>query len=66
MIKVTMADLREAKLCASGAREWCQRYGFDFRELVRDGLPADAVAETQDQFGLAVAKLAMQRANSGR
>lgn len=66
MTKVTMAELRELKLCASGAREWCDRYGFSFRELVKEGLSAQAVAETQDKFGTAAAALAMQRAERGR
>ena len=62
MSKVTMAELRELRYCASGARTWCERYGFDFRELVRDGLDADAVAATNDELGVRAAALAMQRA----
>lgn len=61
-----MSEIRELRYCASGAREWCAKYGFDFRELVKNGLDANEVANTQDQFGTAAAALAMQRANSGR
>lgn len=64
MSKVTMSEIRELRYCASGAKTWCERYGFDFRELVRDGLDADAVAATGDELGVRAAALAMQKAQS--
>jgi hypothetical protein len=66
MSRITMTELRELRYCASGAKAWCERYGFDFRELVRDGLDADAVAATGDYLGVQAAALAMQKDADGR
>lgn len=60
--RVTMQHLRSLKFCAHGARAWCERYGFDWRELVLNGLPAQAVADTGDSFGIRAAALAVQEA----
>ena len=62
MIKVTMAEIRELRYCASGARTWCAQNGFDFRELVKTGLDANAVEATGDQFGVNAALLAKEKA----
>jgi protein tyrosine phosphatase (PTP) superfamily phosphohydrolase (DUF442 family) len=56
-----METLRELRYCASGARAWCRRYGFDFRQLVTEGLDADAVAATGDALGIAAAERARGR-----
>lgn len=62
MSKVTMAEIRELHFCASGARTWCARYGFDFRQLVQEGLDAEAVAATGDDLGMRAAALALEKA----
>lgn len=62
MILVTMAEIRELRYCASGARDWCAKHGFDFRELVKTGLDAENVYATGDQFGVNAANLAKKKA----
>lgn len=59
--RVLMRDLRELGYCARGARAWCARHGFAFRDLLGTGLPAAAVAATGDAFGIAAAEHATKR-----
>lgn len=48
MTTVRIQDVRGRRYCARGIRRWCERHGFDFRELVLNGLPADDLARVGD------------------
>jgi len=71
--RVYMADVRVIEtgrkkpgFCVKGTREWCERYGFDFRELVRGGLDADAVLATGDAFAARAVEQMRKREQNGR
>lgn len=34
---VTLEDVRRAKLCARGARQFCQAQGWDWNSILKDG-----------------------------
>lgn len=43
------ADVRAAGYCLNyGAREFCRRYGLDFRRFVREGIPVDELQSIND------------------
>lgn len=65
MTTVTMRHLRSLGYCSRGARAWCERYGFDWLELVERGLPAEAVEATGDHYGLQAAAIARAEASEG-
>jgi len=60
---VQPVHLRKARMCASGARQWCERYGLDWRALFQEGLPVEDVEATGDALGLQVAAVAREEAN---
>lgn len=43
---VTMRHVRKAHMCARGARQWFDRYGLDYAQFLREGLPADQLLAT--------------------
>lgn len=45
---VTMADLRRAKCCSSGARDFFQRHGLDWNAFLKEGIPVDTLAAIDD------------------
>ncbi len=66
---VTVAHLREAKLCSRGARQWCARYKIDFLRFVTKGIPCSEVEPLNDQLGNMLVKIARDEAaevNHGR
>jgi hypothetical protein len=60
---VTIAHLREAKLCSRGARQWCARYNIDFMRFITTGIPCSEVEAINDQLGLTLVKIARDEAN---
>ncbi|MEW6415790.1 MAG: hypothetical protein AB1482_11105 [Pseudomonadota bacterium] len=45
---VTVNDVRAAKLCTQGAREWFSRHGLDWAGFLAAGLPDAAILATGD------------------
>lgn len=64
-LRVTMRDIRAAGMCASGARSWFARYGLDWCDFVKCGLPDRAILNTGDALGEVVVEKARQRASLG-
>lgn len=62
---VTVAHMREAKLCARGARQFAARHNLDFNRFIATGLPASEFEATGDAIALLVAKLARDEAADG-
>ena len=48
MTTVTVQDLRALKYCVPGSRQFCERYGLDWKRLVREGLQAEELAHIDD------------------
>lgn len=59
---VTMRHVRQARLCARGARAFFQRHGLDYSRFVSCGLPAEQIRATGDAQALLVADIAEREA----
>lgn len=57
-IVVTMAHVRAANLCSRGARQWFSKYGLDWSQFVREGLPASTLEATGDALAKKVCDIA--------
>lgn len=47
-MKVRMVDLREAKMCARGAREIARRHNLSWSDFVRDGIEIETLERIDD------------------
>ncbi len=61
-----MAHIRQAKLCARGARAFFERYQLDWAGFLRAGIPADQLEATGDGLVVRVCALAREEATDGR
>ncbi len=61
---VRMKHLRTAKICADGARTWWESEKLDWRDFVRNGIPAQKLLDTADPRALRVVEIA--RKDDGR
>lgn len=64
--RVTMRHIREAKLCAGGARAFFARYRLDWGRFLREGIPADELEATGDALTAGVVAAAREEAARGR
>ncbi|MBS0463506.1 MAG: hypothetical protein JSS03_00805 [Proteobacteria bacterium] len=60
-----MRHVRQARLCARGARAWFAAHGLDWSAFVRHGLPIERVEAIDDAFAQAVAVAARAAAVGG-
>ena len=51
-IRVTMRHVRQCKMCSRGARAFFDRYGMDWSEFLRAGVPVEALEQTGDAMAL--------------
>lgn len=58
---VTLADLRALTWCTRGARAFAERHGLDWERFVREGLPAQALIDTDDALARALVERARAR-----
>jgi hypothetical protein len=49
--KVTLGDVKDCKLCMSGARVWARSRGLEWRELLNEGISASRLEAMDDAFG---------------
>ena len=61
MTRVTVQDLRAARLCFQGVRPWFARHGLDWQRFLREGLEAEVLAATGDALALRVIAVAEAR-----
>ncbi|AIM40625.1 tail assembly protein [Vibrio phage VpKK5] len=57
-MQITMSDVRRVHFCSRGARAFFERYGLDWNEFVKNGLPEEAILATGDQMGKDVVEAA--------
>lgn len=57
-VMVRVKHLRMANLCVNGTRDWWSANGLDWRDFVKNGIPADRLAATGDPFAIRVAEIA--------
>jgi hypothetical protein len=55
---VKMVHLRKARMCSRGARAFFVRHNLDWDAFLREGVPAEALAETGDAMALEVVEVA--------
>lgn len=60
-MKITMRDVRAAKMCSRGARKFFRRYDLDWGEFVREGIDAEKVEATGDAMAIKVVEVARGR-----
>lgn len=65
-VLVTVAHIRQAKLCTGGARNWFNRHGFSWNDFVTNGIAAEQLEATGDPLALQAAAIARQEAENGR
>ena len=46
--------------CRGGARQWIEAHGLDWREFVRDGIPASTLEATGDAIAFRVVEWARE------
>lgn len=63
---VRMTHVREAKLCARGARAWVDTHGFSWSDFLRDGLTVVRLQETGDAAVYQVIALAERDFRDGK
>lgn len=61
MILVTMEDVRIAKMCSRGAREFFKRHNLDWDRFLKEGLPVEMIEATGDAMAIKVAEVARGR-----
>jgi hypothetical protein len=58
---ITITDVRRAGYCASGAKRWFTDNGFDFRDVLKNGVSAEAMLATGDAMALRVVAGVLRR-----
>lgn len=48
---ITLKDVRVAKLCSAGAREWFRHHKLDWMDFLKNGIPASKLLATNDELG---------------
>lgn len=64
-VTVTVNDVRAARLCTAGGREWFARHGLDWNLFLRDGLPAEVILATGDAMAARAVQAAKEREARG-
>lgn len=58
---IKMQDVRRAKMCSRGAREFFRRHDLDWAMFLKEGLPAEVIEATGDAMALKVVEVARGR-----
>lgn len=53
-MRITMTDLRQIGMCSSGAWAFCNKWGFDYKDFLENGIDAELIRATGDGMGLEV------------
>lgn len=63
---VTIEDIRLAGHCVRGAGAWFKRHNLDFKEFIRNGLPAKTLIESGDSLAQRVVDRKKEREDGRR
>lgn len=58
---IRIDDIRLAGYCVSGARGWFKDHGLDFRDFIRNGIPASEFIAKGDQLAVTVVERKKER-----
>lgn len=63
---ITITDLRRSGHCARGIKNWFEVQGLDFKDFLKNGIPAETLYNTGDgQVLAALAKIEQRDADRG-
>ena len=60
-MRITMRDVRAAKMCSRGARVFCVRNGLDWSEFIKHGIDAKVIEATGDSMAIQLVEVARER-----
>ena len=60
-MNITMRDVRAAKMCSAGAREFFRRHQLDWLQFQKSGISIDKLEATGDAMALRVVEVARER-----
>lgn len=60
-LHVVLRDVRAAKVCHRGARDWCALHGIQWSLLLGDGIPVHVLLDTRDPIAARVVAAAQAR-----
>jgi len=58
---ITINDARKAGYCVNGMRKWARHHNLDFKDFVKNGLPASKLLATGDQLGINIVNRAKDK-----
>ena len=58
---ITVRDITITGHCVGGTRRWFEHYGFDFRDAIKNGIPARDLLATGDAQAIAVVRAKLSR-----
>lgn len=58
---IKVSDITALGHCVRGTRQWFEHYGFDFRQVVKHGIPARDLLMTGDAQAEAVVRAKLDR-----
>ncbi|MEM8493221.1 MAG: hypothetical protein AAF756_20580 [Pseudomonadota bacterium] len=60
-MNITMRDVREAKMCSKGAREFFEKHGLSWPDFLENGVPVEAIEAIDDAMANKVVEVARGR-----
>jgi len=58
---IYMSDIRAARMCSRGTRDFFKRHGMDWNKFLKEGLPVEQVINTGDPMAMQVVEVARGR-----
>lgn len=59
-VTITINDVRRMGNCVKGSRRWFEANGFNFRDFLKNGLPAQVLWDTGDALAIRVIEQKMK------
>ncbi len=60
-MKITMRDIRAAKMCSRGARKFFERHDLDWSRFLKEGIELDEVEPINDAMAQRVVEVVRER-----
>ncbi|MBK3745241.1 hypothetical protein G3A39_39340 [Paraburkholderia aspalathi] len=58
---MTMEDVRKSRICAHGAYKWFKSHNLDFKDFLKNGIPASKLIATGDAFAIGAVEATRER-----
>lgn len=59
--RIYINDIRELGYCVRGIRDWFKGYGYDLRDVARNGVPIKEIEAIDDDLGREVVRSVRQK-----